>query len=214
MDLIGGYLLVILILFSVNVALLFGNFQLNNIKIGALSFIASVISFALIMISQSYIHLEFLSDNLSYLFLISAIIIFAIRLFYLKSEIIKTAFYSVILLFIVLTVCLASQSNLMFFDSLIYSLLVFIFLFFVYQITKLLIHAKRQYPIIIGEYMSLFSILMLIFAFTYDSTMNLNYTMFKPVLILTPTYQLIYIVIGICIVMVMGVFLNEIKGGN
>lgn len=214
MDLIGGYLLVILILFSVNVALLLGNFQLNHVKIAALSLMASVMSFALIMISQSFIHLEFLSDNLSYLFLASAIIIFAIMLFYLKSEIVKTAFYSVILLFAVTTVCLASQSNLMLFDSLIYSLLVFIFLFFVYQLTKLLTHAKRQYSIIISEYMSLFSILMLIFAFTYNSTVNLDYTMFKPILILTPTYQLIYFVIGICVMMVMGVFLNEIKGGN
>ena len=214
MDLIGGYLLVILILFSVNIALLAGNFQLNNARVIIFSLIASIISFALMLISQSFNRSDFLLNNLSYLFLISAILIFAIVLFYIRNNDIKKTICSLIVLCVILTVCLSSQSKLVLFDSLIYSLLVFIFLIFVYQITKLLVHAKRQYPVIIGEYMSLFSILMLIFAFTYNSTLNLDYTMFKPILILTPTYKLIYFVIGICVVMVGGVFLNDTRGGN
>lgn len=214
MDLIGGYLLVVLILFSVNIALLVGNFQLNTIKVIALSFLASIIAFVLIGVPSLFIHSDLLLTYMSYLFLISAVIIFAIMLSYIKTNNLKTTICSIIILFAVLTICLASQSNLVLIDSLIYSLLVFIFLFFVYQITKLLVHAKRQYPVIIGEYMVLFSILMLIFAFTYNSTLNLDYTMFKPILILTPTYKLIYLVIGICVVMVAGVFLNDTKGGN
>lgn len=214
MDLIGGYLLVVLILFSVNIALLVGNFQLNTVKVIALSLLTSIISFALMWIFGLFNHSDFLLNNLSYIFLISAVIIFAVMLFYIKNNDIKKTIYSIIILCIVLTSCLASQSKLVLFDSLIYSLLVFIFLFFVYQLTKLLVHAKRQYPVIIGEYMSLFSILMLIFAFTYNSTLNLDYTMFKPILILTPTYKLIYFVIGICVVMVGGVFLNDTRGGN
>lgn len=214
MDLIGGYLLVALILFSVNIALLTGTFQLNNIKVLITSLTGAIISFALIIISQSLNHSEFLLNNLSYSFLIIAVIIFAIMLFYIKTNNIKTAVCFIFLLSVVSVCCLASQSNLMLFDSLVYSLFVFIFLFFVYQVTKLLVHAQRPYPLIIGEYMTLFSLLMLIFAVTYNSTLNLDYTMFKPLLILTPTYQLIYLVIGICIVMVMGVFLNDTKGGN
>ena len=96
----------------------------------------------------------------------------------------------------------------------LYSLLVFIMLFVVYQLTKLLHHAKRQYPVIIGEYMSLFAVLTFIFALTYNSTLNLDYSMFSPFLILTPTYQLIYVIIGIIVVLVIGVLINDSKGGN
>ena len=214
MDLIGGYLLIILVLFSVNFALLAGNIRLNNFKAIILSLMALIIVFALIIVSISFNHSDLLLNNFGYLFLISAVIIFLSMLFYIKRNNLKTSFSVIIALFVILTICLASQSKLMFFDSLIYSLLTFIFLFFVYQLTKILVHAKRSYPIIVGEYMSLFSILMFIFAFTYNSTLNLDYKMFKPFLILTPTYRLIYFVVGICVVMVMGVFLNETRGGN
>lgn len=214
MDLMGGYLLVILILFSIDFALLAGNIKLSNFKVIIFSLIVSIISFALIMIPQSFNHSDFLLNNFDYLFLISAVIIFSVMFFYIRKNNLRTTFYIIIALFFILTVCLAYQSKLMLVDSLLYSLLVFIFLFVVYQLTRLLVHAKRPYPIIVGEYMSLFSILMLIFAFTYDSTINLDYGMFKPFLILTPTFQLIYLVVGICIVMVIGVLLNDTKGGN
>ena len=214
MDLIGGYLLVIVILFSVNFALLAGNFKLTNFKVIIFSLIASIISFALISISQSFNNLNFLLNNFSYLFLMAAVIIFAIMLFYIRKNNIKNTICAVIALYVILAICLSSQSKLMLFDSLVYSLLMFIFLFFVYQLTKLLVHAKRPYPIIVSEYMTLLSILMLIFGLTYYSTLNLDYNMFEPFLILTPTYKLIYFVIGICVVMVIGVLLNDTKGGN
>lgn len=214
MDLMGGYLLVVLILFSVNFALLAGNFKFNNIKLIAVSLMAAFISFALIMIPQSLNQSDFLLNNFGYLFLIGAVILFLIVLSYLKKNNLKTTIYSVIVLFIVLTLCLASQSRLTLFDTLIYSLLAFILFFFVYQITKLLTHAKRPYPVIVGEYMSLFSVLMLIFGLTYNSTLNLDYGMFDPFLILTPTYLLIYFVVGICVVIAMGALLHEFRGGN
>jgi uncharacterized integral membrane protein len=107
---------------------------------------------------------------------------------------------------------ISSQSNLNFFYTLLYSLLVFIILFVVYQLTKLLHHAKRQYSVIVGEYMCLASILIFIFAMTYNSTITLDYTAFDPFLILTPTYQLIYVVIGIVVVLVAGVFINDYGG--
>ena len=94
----------------------------------------------------------------------------------------------------------------------LYSLLFFIILFVVYQLTKLLHHAKRQYSVIIGEYMTLASILIFLFALTYNSTLNLNYTMFSSFLILTPTYQLIYVIIGIVVVLVAGVLINDVRG--
>jgi preprotein translocase subunit SecG len=38
--------------------------------------------------------------------------------------------------------------------------------------------------------------------------------MFNSFLILTPLYQLMYVVIGIVVVIVIGVLLNESNGGN
>ena len=62
--------------------------------------------------------------------------------------------------------------------------------------------------------MCLFSILTLIFALTYNSTLNLDYSMFSPFLILTPTYQLIYVIIAIIAALIIGVFINDSRGGN
>ena len=213
MDLIGGYLLVVIALFVANIALMLGNYNLGNLKVIILSLICSAITFA-IMNASSLLNgqLSFLSDYFSYLFLAIAIIIFVSIVYYIRRDDFKIPFYSISLAFVISTVLLSSQANLDFLSMALYSLLVFIILFVVYQLTKLLHHAKRQYPVVIGEYMSLFSILMFIFALTYNSTKALDYSMFSPFLILTPTYQLIYVIIGIIVVLVVGVLINDTRG--
>ena len=213
MDLIGGYLLVVMALFVANIALMLGNYKLSNLKVIVLSLICSAITFA-IMNASSLLNgqLSFLSDYFSYLFLAIAIIIFVSIVYYIRRDDFKIPFYSISLAFVISTVLLSSQANLDFLSMALYSLLVFIILFVVYQLTKLLHHAKRQYPVVIGEYMSLFSILMFIFALTYNSTKALDYSMFSPFLILTPTYQLIYVIIGIIVVLVVGVLINDTRG--
>ncbi len=213
MDLIGGYLLVVMALFVANIALMLGNYNLGNLKVIILSLICSAITFA-IMNASSLLNgqLSFLSDYFSYLFLAITIIIFVSIVYYIRRDDFKIPFYSISLAFVISTALLSSQANLDFLSMALYSLLVFIILFVVYQLTKLLHHAKRQYPVVIGEYMSLFSILMFIFALTYDSTKALDYSMFSPFLILTPTYQLIYVIIGIIVVLVVGVLINDTRG--
>ena len=215
MDLIGGYLLLLLVLFAANVALMFGNYEFNNVKLMAISAISFIISFSVIYIS-GYLNAQFafLLDNFSYIFLIIASIIIVSMIYYVKKDNFKASLYAVMITFLISMVLFASQATLDIFITLIYSLLVFIILFIVYQLTKLLHHAKREYPVIVGEYMSLFAVLMFIFALTYNSTLNLDYTMFSPFLILTPTYQLIYVIIGIIVVLVVGVLINDSKGGN
>lgn len=213
MDLIGGYLLIILVLFAANVALMLGNYKLNNVKVIVLSLVCAAVTFALMNFS-AYLNapLSFLLYSFSYLFLIISIVILASIIYYIKRDNFRLPFYAILLTFAVSAIMFSSQANLDFLTMLLYSLFVFIILFVVYQLTKLLHHAKRQYPVIIGEYMSLFSILMFIFALTYNSTMALDYTMFTPFLILTPTYQLIYVVIGIVVVLVAGVLINDTRG--
>ena len=213
MDLIGGYLLVVMALFVANIALMLGNYNLGNLKVIILSLICSAITFAIMNVSSLLNgQLLFLLDYFSYLFLAITIIIFVSIVYYIRRDDFKIPFYSISLAFVISTVLLSSQANLDFLSMALYSLLVFIILFVVYQLTKLLHHAKRQYPVVMGEYMSLFSILMFIFALTYNSTKALDYSMFSPFLILTPTYQLIYVIIGIIVVLVVGVLINDTRG--
>ncbi|MBE6509870.1 MAG: hypothetical protein E7Z74_01160 [Methanobrevibacter millerae] len=80
-----------------------------------------------------------------------------------------------------------------------------------FQSSKLLIYAKRPYNVIIGEYMSLMGILIFLFALTNVSIMKLDYEMFSPFLILTPTYQLVYVVIAIIVVLIIGLYWNDKK---
>lgn len=211
MDLIGGYLLVMLVLFTGNIALLMGNVKINNLKLIAISILFSIGVFIILNVSV-YLNISLL-DYFSYIFLIISLILFFVIFYFIRNNNFKLALYSVLALFIISLTLFCSQTSLNYLEKILYSLCVFI-LFVVYQLSKLLHHAKRQYAVIIGEYMCLFSILTLIFALTYNSTLNLDYSMFSPFLILTPTYQLIYVIIAIIAVLVIGVFINDSKGGN
>ena len=214
MDLIGGYLLVLLVLFAGNISLLLGNYNFNNLKLILISVTSSIITFALLYTSVGLnSSLSFLVDNLSYLFFLIVVVIFASMLYYIKTDNFRMPLYSTLALSIISILLISSQANLDFFSMILYSLIVFIIVFVVYQLTKLLHHAKRQYSVIIGEYMTLFSILVFIFTLTYNSARTLDYTAFSPFLILTPTYQLIYVIIGIIVVLVIGVLIND-KGGT
>lgn len=212
MDLIGGYLLVMLVLFTGNIALLMGNVKINNLKLIAISILFSIGVFIILNVSV-YLNISLL-DYFIYIFLIISLILFFVIFYFIRNNNFKLALYSVLALFIISLTLFCSQTSLNYLEKILYSLCVFIILFVVYQLSKLLHHAKRQYAVIIGEYMCLFSILTLIFALTYNSTLNLDYSMFSPFLILTPTYQLIYVIIAIIAVLVIGVFINDSKGGN
>ena len=212
MDLIGGYLLVMLVLFTGNIALLMGNVKINNLKLIAISILFSIGVFIILNVSV-YLNISLL-DYFSYIFLIISLILFFVIFYFIRNNNFKLALYSVLALFIISLTLFCSQTSLNYLEKILYSLCVFIILFVVYQLSKLLHHAKRQYSVIIGESMCLFSILTLIFALTYNSTLNLDYSMFSPFLILTPTYQLIYVIIAIIAVLVIGVFINDSKGGN
>ena len=212
MDLIGGYLIVMLVLFTGNIALLMGNIKINNLKLIATSILFSIVVFIILNVSV-YLNI-FIVDYFSYIFLIISLILFFVIFYFIRNNNFKLALYSVLALFIISLTLFCSQTSLNYLEMILYSLCLFIILFVVYQLSKLLHHAKRQYAVIIGEYMCLFSILTLIFALTYNSTLNLDYSMFSPFLILTPTYQLIYVIIAIIAVLVIGVFINDSKGGN
>ena len=210
MDLMSAYLLIVLVLFAGNVALLLGNSKMNNLKLIMVSAALSIVTFIL-MSASDYLNVSLL-DYFGYIFLIVAILVFILIAYGIKNSRIDALLYPILVIFMVLTVLISSQAEMDFFSTVLYSLFVFVILFVVYQLTKLLHHAKRQYSVIIAEYMCLASILIFIFALTYYSTITLDYTAFTPFLILTPTYQLIYVVIGIVVVLVAGVLINDYRG--
>lgn len=208
MDLISGYLLIIVLLLTINISLFLGNFKLNNIELLGISTTISLLSFISIYLSR-YFQSD-LSFMLNYFFIILSLILFFIFLFYFKNR--KYLVLSIVILigvFVGSIFILSSQTSQF---NFLYSLFVFILVFLIYQITKLLYHAKREYPVIIGEFTSLSTILIFIFGLTYFSTLNLNQEMFSSSLILTPTYQLIYVIILLVVILIVGVLYDDNRG--
>ena len=212
MDLIGGYLLVLLVLFTGNIALLLGNNKINNIKFVLISILYGFSVFLILNVS-SYFNIDLL-NYFSYIFLIISILSFIMVFYFIKNNKLKLALYIILAIFFVSILLFGSNSSLNYFELILYSLLSLVIFFVVFKLSIYLHHAKRQYSVIIGEYMCLSSILIFIFALTYNSTLNLDYSMFAPFLILTPTYQVIYVLIAVFAILVFGVLLNDAKGGN
>lgn len=210
LDLIFGYLIIILILLSANVGLFLGNYNFNNIK-STLIFVVLGILF-IIDINISRLFSLNLLDYLTHVFLIIFVIVFIILLTYLKLNKLNVSLYCTVFLYYMSSFLLASQlTELSIYDSLLLTFISIIIMIVAFQSSKLLIYAKRPYNVIIGEYMSLMGILIFLFALTNVSIMKLDYEMFSPFLILTPTYQLVYVVIAIIVVLIIGLYWNDKK---
>ncbi len=209
-DLIFSYLLIVIILFSANIGLFLGDFRLNNKKSSLISILIGIIFFIVVYIS-SFLRLNIL-DFLTYIFIVVSIIIFGILLVYLNlDKKLKIVTFSIIILYYANSFLIASQLKEHLFNGLLLTIISIIMMIIAFQSSKLLIYAKRPYNIIIGEFMSLYGILIFIFGLTNVSVMNLDYKMFSSFLILTPTYQLIYVVIGIIVLLIIGLYWNDKK---
>ena len=220
MDLISGYLLVIVVLLTINIALMFGNYRINSLKLLVLSILFSSLAFLDINLAIYFKdNLTFVMNYLNYFFIVLSIVQFIVLYYYSKKDggCLKFLISIMLVIFFISVFILSSQSNLSsLLDCLLFSFIILVISFLSYQVSKLLVHAKRDYPIVVGEYMCLSSILIFIFGLTYYSTLNLDYSMFSSFLILTPTYQLIYILIAVVIILIMGLLYNDkkLKGGN
>jgi hypothetical protein len=207
-NLMWGYLLIITILFSANIGLFLGNIKLNNKNASLIFIVLGIFYFVVITIST------FFSFNLltyfSYIFISIAVLIFINLAVYLKNNNPKNPIIVTVILFYLSSFLLTSQINESFiFDSLLFTLISIIIMIIAFQSSKLLKFAKRPYNVIVGEYMSLEGILIFLFGLTFISTITLDYTMFSSFLILTPTYQLIYVIIGIIFVLIIGFYWHD-----
>ena len=205
LSLFEGYLLIFVALFAVNIGLFLGNFKINNLKAIIIAILSGIILIGVNSISSFF--KGFLSDNFGYLFILIAIVLFILTYFYLKK---KSITLPGVILFYISVFCIGAHINeFSIFNSLLLALFLVIIMFVVYQLSKLLFYAKREYSLIVGEYMILESILIFILGLTYWSVKNLDYSMFSAYLILTPTYQVVYVIILIIFILIVGLYYND-----
>lgn len=108
----------------------------------------------------------------------------------------------------VFTFSLGLVSSDMILNGLELTVLFIVICILVYELSKILRNAKREYSVVIGEFMVLEFVLLLIFALTFSTVRNMDYSMFSAFLILTPTYQVIYMLLALAILAVLGVLIN------
>lgn len=209
LGLIEGYFLIFIALIGANIALYLGDFKVNNFKAIVTSIIISLMFLAFNMIQSNTADALQMDSNLGWILFFAGIALLTFAIIYIKTRNIAVPFAGSILILYSITVSLSSINE----PDLVYSLLMALFLLVImiaiFFISKLLHYAKRKYYLIVGEYSSLAAIFTLICGLTYWSCRDLDYSMFSAYLILTPTYQLIYVIIGIVVVIIIGLYYSD-----
>lgn len=212
LSLFEGYLLIFVALFAVNIGLFLGNFKTNNLKAIIVAVLSGILLIGVNSISGYFKDsLSFLAGNFGYLFIVAAAVLFVLTWIFLKKENnLKEVTLITVVLFYISILCIdAHIDEFSVFNSLLLTLFLVIIMFVVYQLSKLLFYAKREYSLIVGEFMILESILIFILGLTYWSVKELDYSMFSAYLILTPTYKLVYVIILIIFILIVGLYYND-----
>ncbi|WP_409200067.1 hypothetical protein [Methanobrevibacter sp. DSM 116169] len=216
-ELIFSYLLIITVLFGVNMGFFYSFNKLTNKSMFIISIVLSLSIFVLSLVGN-YLssYFLFVHDYLDLLFLIEGLILFLMSFIFISNykknisssmPLIIANLSLVIFIFIFNT----QLDHINYSNIVLSALLLFIIMLISFNVFKLLIYAKRPFSILIGEYMILEAILIFCFGLTFDSVKSLDYAMFNSFLILTPTYQLIYLAIGIIALLLLGLYLNNEK---
>lgn len=217
MDLIFEYLIVFILLFVANIAFLVRKSNFNKNKFIQLALIYASIVFILSFICPSLNLSEYIIPFMPYIlgFVSLLILVLAIRYVSLgrnsNIENDKIVFYGTILssfiVIIALSLCLKSENLAL--NALELAILSIVVMFLVYRISRIFNKAKRPYYAVIGEYMFLEFIFVLVLALTFSTVRELDYSIFSSFLILTPTYQLLYVIVIMLIIMVLGVLYSD-----
>ena len=216
MDLIFEYLIVFILLFVTNITFLVIKYDFNKVKLTIFTSIYSMIILILSFVGSSLNIPDKMVELIPYfLGLISLLVLInTIRFINMGKKGIEddklvligtilTSFLSVLIL------SLGLKTDNLIISSVSLSVLSIIVLFLVYKISKIFNNAKRPYYAVIGEYMFLEFILLVIFSLTFSSVRELDYSMFGSFLILTPSYQVMYMLILIGIIITLGVLNND-----
>ena len=217
MDLIFEYLIVFILLFVANIAFLVRKSNFNKNKFIQFPLIYSAIVFILSFTCSSLNLSETIIPFMPYILGMVSLIILILAIRYVSFgrnfnvENDNVVFYGTILSSFIsitaLSLCLKSDNLVL--SALELAILSIVVMFLVYKISRIFNKAKRPYYAVIGEYMFLEFIFLLILALTFSTVRGLDYSIFKSFLILTPTYQLLYAIIIILIILVLGVLYSD-----
>lgn len=217
MDLIFEYLIVFILLFVANIAFLVRKSNFNKNKFIPFAIIYGAIVFVLSFICPSLNLGESVIPVMPYILAFVSLLMLIITIRYVSLgrnygiENDRIVFYGTVLSSLIsigaLSLCL--KTNNLIFTSLELAILSFIVMFLVYKISRIFNNAKRPYYAVIGEYMFLEFVFLLILALTFGTVRELDYSMFGSFLILTPTYQVLYTIIIILIILVLGVLYSD-----
>ncbi len=217
MDLIFEYLIVFVLLFVTNIAFLVRKYDFNTIKFIFLTLIYAMIIFILSFVCPSLNLQTEIIDIIPYLLGLVSLLILIISIRFVNVgkkyniENDKSVLFGIILtsFLSIGIISLGLKIDNLLLSSLELSILSIVVMFLVYRISIIFNNTKRPYYAVIGEYMFLEFILVLIFALTFYNVRSLDYSMFGSFLILTPTYQVMYMIIIIGIILVLGVLNND-----
>ena len=217
MDLTFEYLIVFILLFGANIAFLVRKYDFNKNNFIQLALIYGAIVFVLSFICSSLNLSEYIIPFIPYILGVVSLFVLILAIRYVSFgrnfnvENDKPVFYGIILSsfisIIALSLCLKSDNLVL--NALELAILSIVVMFLVYKISRIFNKAKRPYYAVIGEYMFLEFVFLLILALTFSTVREMDYSIFKSFLILTPTYQLMYVIIIILIIMVLGVLYSD-----
>lgn len=225
MDLMAKYLILILIFLSVNIGLLLNCYRDNRKRSVFLAIYTVILlistTFSINFLKSSNI----LSQSFNLIIILIPIIILILTYYFENQELNKRNINEIILIVIslstyILMISIVSLSNTAH-ENLIYgtdplingvliSILSLAIILIINILTKNLKYRVKSYENIVGEYMIVESIFFLMIGLTYNSLKNLDYSIFEPFLILTPTYQVASVVIGLCILIVLGTYVKKL----
>ena len=217
MDLIFEYLIVFILLFVTNIAFLVRKSDFNKNKFILFTLIYGAIVFILSFTCSNLNLGESVIPFMPYILGLVSLLMLVLSIRYVSFgrnysiENDKLVLYGTILSSFIsiaaLSLCLKPDNLAL--TSLELAILSVIIMFLVYKISKIFDRAKRSYYAVIGEYMFLEFVFILILALTFSSVRELDYSIFKSFLILTPTYQVMYAIVVILIILVLGVLYSD-----
>lgn len=111
-------------------------------------------------------------------------------------------------LFIVFSLLGLKNSNIIY--SLEFAIVSLVSLIIFYTLSKILLNAKREYSVVVGEYLCLKFIFLVILSITFGTVRTLDYSLFSPYLILTADDIIMLVLLLLGFIVLIGVLLNDI----
>lgn len=239
MDLVFEYIIIFILLFSVSLSLIGKQLDIGKKNFFLFSIVYSILIFCLsIIINHISFSINLVIEYLPYIFAIGSFLTFAVAMIYIvawkkskddfcikfkvfnkeislftkdrkfyNNKFIFILMILISLLFIVFSIMGLKNNNLV--CSLEFAITSLLSLIIFYTLSKILLNAKREYSVLVGEYLCLKFIFLIILSMTFVTVRTLDYSMFSPYLILTADDIIIMMLLLLGFIVLVGVLLND-----